>query len=444
MIDLSTAWTIVRESVRELGTERVALHQAFGRTLRTALVAPADLPPHHRSMLDGIALRQEDAVYADAGPMGMANPSSRSEDTISWLRIVEEIPAGVVPQQTLSAGEAARIMTGAMVPSGADAVVAIERVIVPHAGPNQASSFQGAAGTESVVGVERGTVKPNQNIQYQGAIAKANDVVLAAPRRLGSAEIGLAAEVGATSLVVSRRPRVAVITTGDELVEADQEPGPSQIRDSNGPMLAAALQAWSGNEVLRTHSRDDRNALDGELRRADEWGADVIVMAGGVSAGKLDLVPDRLEAFGATCLFHKVSLKPGKPIWFGIRERVSGSGESRRQWILGLPGNPISSLIGAELFVAPLLQALEGRGFVEPVGFPAKLLAEFTHKGDRPTYWPAALSCDESGWSVRALEWLGSADLPRVAQADGWIAFPAGTATYRADTTVRFLKRTMF
>lgn len=363
---------------------------------------------------------------------------------MAWLRIVEEIPAGVVPQRTLAAGEAARIMTGAMVPSGADAVVAIERVILPHADSNQPSSFKGAAANESVVGVERGSVKPKQNIQYRGAIAKANDVVLSPPRRIGSAEIGLAAEIGATSLIVSRRPRVAVITTGDELVEADQEPGPSQIRDSNGPMLAAALQAWSGNPVLRSHSRDDAASLDRELQRADEWGADVIVMAGGVSAGKLDLVPDRLEAFGATCLFHKVSLKPGKPIWFGVRDVADSAGQSRRQWILGLPGNPISSLIGAELFVAPLLEALEGRSFAAPVGFPAYLSAEFTHKGDRPTYWPAALSCDERGWSVRALEWLGSADLPRVAQADGWIAFPAGTATYRMGTIVRFLKRTMF
>ena len=460
LLELTEAWRLVAESVRPLPTQRVALQEAYGFRLAQPLTATADIPPHDRSMLDGVALRFVDTLYpTDANVL--PSTTSRKGDTLCWLDVVEEVAAGVVPTVSVESGQAVRIMTGAMVPRGVDVVVGIERVIVPHDvdEPSKSAGMRGAGGSATVVGIERGSVRENQNIQRRGAIARAGDEVLAAGRKLNAAELGLAAEIGASQILVRRRPRAAVITTGNELVPADQEPSPSQIRDSNGPMLEAALRAWTEQSVWRTHSRDDAASLDAALRGADSSGADVIVLAGGVSAGKLDLVPDRLAAFGAECVFHKVSLKPGKPIWFGVRETPSAgssadqdsaehdSGEppnaTKRQWIFGLPGNPISSLIGAELFIGPLIAALQGATFQPPHGVPARLASEFTHRGDRPTYWPASSETMEDGQRVTPAPWLGSADLPRVAQADGWIAFPAGTQTYAAGTLVKFVRRSV-
>ena len=439
-IDLSQAWHRVAQTIRMVESQRLSLEDAYGLVLAEPLKTRSPLPGHDRSMMDGIALRQSDTLYPFVAPHASV-PSLASSDSLVWLEVIEEIPAGVVPSRALQSGQAARIMTGAMMPQGADAVVAIEHVILPEASHDQPASFHSAGGSAGVVGIERGTVKPQQNLQRRGAISAADTMVLAAGRRLGAAELGLAAEIGATQLAVLRPIKGAVITTGDELVPADQEPLPSQIRDSNGPMLAAALQHWTGQSVYRTHSRDSAQALDHALAQADRAQADVIVLAGGVSAGKLDLVPDRLVAFGAECHFHKVWMKPGKPIWFGTRDTQTASGQPRRQWFFGLPGNPISSLIGAELFVAPLLRALHRGSFEAPRGVYAKLSREFTHRSDRPTYWPARCELTDEGLHVVPLDWLGSADLPRVAQADGWIAFAAGTHHYSVGTQVRFLRR---
>lgn len=420
MIELTEAWRRIAATVRPLATTTLTPSQAAGRILAAPLLADRDLPAYDRSMLDGIVMRSADVALG-----GIIN-----------LRIVEEIPAGYVSTRQLGAGEAARIMTGAMVPVHGDTVVPVEKLLSPvsltggpSSGPSDSSS--------DIVGVNADSVRPRQNVQRRGAIAAQGSVLLSAGRRIGAAEIGLASEIGASELVVQRPVRCAVITTGDELVPADQIPATGQIRDSNGPMISAALRAWSTQVVLQTHASDHIEAIDAALVAADQAEADVIVLAGGVSAGKRDFVPSRLEAFGATCRFHKVSLKPGKPLWFGERDQAE-----RRQWIFGLPGNPISSLIGAELFVKPLLAAIQGQAFSPPISQPLALKTEFTHRGDRPTYWPAVLHRETQGWQVEPLPWLGSADLPRVAQADGWIAFPAGDLTFAEGTLVPFIART--
>lgn len=439
MIDLTEAWRRVAATVRPLDAIELDLPLAVATgspayAIAEPLIADRDLPGFDRSMLDGIVMRG-DEPHAAADPSADRSTGCRiaSEDSVGAaepivLRIVDEVSAGNVSRRAIGLGEAIRIMTGAPVPSGGSAVVPIERLI----------EIDGPVGSSRVVGVARGSIRAGQNIQRQGEIARAGAELLPIGRRLGAAEIGLAAEIGATRLSVARPVRAAVITTGDELVDASQVPAEGQIRDSNGPMLAAALCRWGCDVVLRMHATDRVEVLDAALAQADAAGADLIVLAGGVSAGKKDHVPARLEAFGAVCRFHKLSLKPGKPLWFGERDAPRG-----RTWCFGLPGNPISSLIGAELFVRPLIEALGGAPFRPPLGLPLPLLGEFRHRGDRPTFWPAVIEERGDEVGARPLAWLGSADLPRTAQADGWIAFPAGDRTWNDGERLRFVRRTV-
>lgn len=411
MIDLDVAWQRIAETVRILESEQVPLAHACGRITASPLVTPAAIPAFDRSLVDGYGIQAAD--------MGT--------DRLEHWQVVAEVPAGVWPSCSIGPGQAARIMTGGAIPEGVDAVIPVERALAQPASEN----------AEETVRFQIESPRPGMNIQRQGAIVPADGEVLAARRSIGAAEIGVAAEIGATSLQVSRIPRVAVITTGDELVAADQTPEQGRIRDSNGPMLVAALGRRFQQPISRTHATDDPDSLETALQAALAADVDVIVTSGGVSAGVRDRVPQHFEALGAKCHFHKLSLKPGKPLWFGTLDQGA-----RRRWLFGLPGNPISGLIGCELFVLPLGLALQTGVFQIPRMLTVSLTATFMHRGDRPTFWPARWSEFTGGeLGVETLPWVGSADLPRVAAADGWIAFPAGDIRYDVGAKVRFLPR---
>jgi molybdopterin molybdotransferase len=314
------------------------------------------------------------------------------------LRVIEEVAAGRVPLLTVGSGDATRIMTGAPVPDGADAVV-----------PHEETEARGGA-----VRVRR-AVRTGECILPRGREMRAGEVVVPAGTALTPQAVGLLAAVGRSAVRVHRMPRVAILVTGDELVEVVERPGPGQIRNSNGPMLwALASRAGAVVEYLGI-ARDDRDALHRLVARGLDV-ADVLILAGGVSAGKFDLVPEVLLGLGVTAHFHKVRLKPGKPLLFG------GRGD---RLVFGLPGNPVSSFVGFELFVRPALRKMMGHAIPGPAFVPVPLAVPFAAKNDRPTYAPARIEVMD-GLRIRPGEWFGSADLRGLLTADALVSLPAG------------------
>jgi molybdopterin molybdotransferase len=242
---------------------------------------------------------------------------------------------------------------------------------------------------------------------------------------LRAIEIGLLAEVGAAEVAVTPRPRVAILPTGDELVDVRQTPSAGQVRNSNGPLLAAAVAGAGGEAWPLGLAPDERKRLSELVAQGLE--ADVLLLSGGVSAGVLDLVPEVLAAAGVRRVFHRVRLRPGKPLWFGVCEHAV-----RRTLVFGLPGNPVSSLVGFELFVRPALEALSGcvAAKDDARNVSALLSQPYTHRGDRPTYQPAQLLHGPDGLRVTPLPWQGSADLRALVAADCLACFPAGDRAY--------------
>jgi molybdopterin molybdotransferase len=232
---------------------------------------------------------------------------------------------------------------------------------------------------------------------------------------------------------VARRPTLAVLATGNELVPAEQTPAPGHIRNSNGPMLLAAAQAAGAVAVDLKIARDDAQQLRSLIARGLEH--DVLVISGGVSAGVLDLVPGVLAELGVQQVFHKVHLKPGKPLWFGVLAR--GPVDTL---VFGLPGNPVSSLVCFELFVRPAIGQLAGRGDTSLVEVAAELAVDYLQRGDRPTYFPARLANVDGRHRVEPLRWQGSGDLRTLVQANALAYFPPGERAYRAGETVRVLQ----
>jgi molybdopterin molybdotransferase len=363
------------------------LADACGRVLAEPIVSEVDSPPHDKAIVDGYALRAADVTASAAE-----------------LAILEEVTAGATPTKVVERGAATRIMTGAPLPPGADAVVMVEK-------------------TQTVsdrVRILQSNVRPGQNIMRKAAAMQRGQTVLQPGSLLRPIEIGLLAEVGRRALSVISRPRLAVLVTGNELAEQGP-PGPGQIYNSNGPMLTALAGSAEADATNLGIARDNEDDLHAHLTQG--LGHDVLLVSGGVSAGVLDLVPAGLERLAVKQIFHKVDLKPGKPLWFGIKQR-----EDHPTLVFGLPGNPVSSLVCFVLFVLPAIQKLRG---LEPTGLgrtAARLASDFQQRGDRPTYWPAKLIGNE----VAPLAWRGSGDLRTLADANSLIFFPPGERLFRA------------
>jgi molybdopterin molybdotransferase len=399
MLSVAEAQKCVLEQVRPLPSETVRLDaSALGLVLAEDVLSDLDMPPFAKAMMDGYAVRAQD-LTAGAGQ----------------LAVVEEITAGKMPSRAVGQGQAARIMTGAPLPEGADTVVMIERT----------QSLDG-----DIVRIENATLRPGQNIMPLGKEIRRGDVVLKTGARLRPQEFGILATVGRTSCKVYPAPRVAILSTGDEIVEPSTTPGPSQIRNSNGPMLTAQVARAGGVPRYLGIAGDRGESLRPLI--AEGLRDDVLILAGGVSAGKLDLVPQALAELGVRPLFHKVAMKPGKPILFGIAPRAGGIAPPRL--VFGLPGNPVSSLVCFALFVRPALRGL----MALPPGphmVQATLTDDFAHRTDRPTYHPARLRAEPTGWAVQPVPWVGSPDLRGVGQANAFVLLPEGDHRHRAGET---------
>jgi len=383
---------------RGVGVEE--LLAGAGRVLAAAVVADRDQPPFDRATRDGYAVR--------AGDVGQG------------LRVVGSVRAGESwPGGALAEGEAIEIMTGAPLPAGADAVVMVEHTAL----------------VEGTLRVEAGrSLTVGENVVPRGAETLAGKVVLPAGRVLGAAEISVAASCGLAKVSVFARPTVAIVATGDELVELDEPMEAWQIRNSNSYALAALVEAAGGDGKRLAIARDTLGELRAQVAEGRE--ADLLLLSGGVSMGKYDLVEQVLREFRAEFFFTGALIQPGKPIVFG--RLPSGRGWT---YFFGLPGNPVSTQVCFALFVAPMLRALEGRTEIAPVFVEARL-AEEVKGGARVTrFLPAELSGGWDGVEVRVVGWQGSGDVVANARGNGYVVLPAGVEHFPVGLTVRVLLR---
>jgi molybdopterin molybdotransferase len=380
MISVSEAHDAIARFVRPLPAVRVPLGQLLGLRLAEDVVSGVDSPPFDKSLVDGYAIA--------------------TTDSSELLRELELVAAGGVPRQAVRPGTTIRVMTGAPIPDGADAVVKWEDCDVREDGAIRNPARE---------------AKPAFGVLKRGTAFRKGQTVLQAGKRIGPLDIALLAEIGQGDAAACPRPRVGVLPTGDELVAVHDALGPGQIRNSNGPMLLAAVAAANATPVDLGVGRD--NPADLREKIAEGLECDVLLVSGGVSVGVKDLVPGVLTDLGVTEHFHRVRVKPGKPLWFGTRD----DGQ-RRTFVFGLPGNPVSTLVSFHLFVIPALQALSGETFAPPATKRVRLAKSFEHRGGRPTYFP----CRRTGDAVEPLNWKGSADLATLTQADCLAAMPAG------------------
>lgn len=388
---------------RTFATEEIPLQESAGRVLAKAICADRDLPPFARAMRDGFAVRSEDVAVA-------------SEQNPSVLRIVGEIAAGAAELPAIREGEAAAIMTGAPAPAGADAVIMAEQTR--------------AVGKDRVQILR--AVKPDDNIAARGSEAQAGTVLLSLGAALDAAAIAVAASAGAAQLKVFRRPRVAVIATGSELVEINAQPAPHQIRNSNSYALAAQAQAAGADPVMLRVAPDERQRLEEII--GEGLSHDLLILSGGVSVGKYDLVEQVLGSFGAEFFFTGALIQPGKPVVFGQADTCG-----KKKPFFGLPGNPVSAMVTFQLFVAPFLRALAGRDFASLQFVLARLKAPVRTKPGLTRFLPAVLKGNPA--EVELARWQGSGDVAGLAHSNCYLVVPPDRPVIEGGELVSVLLR---
>lgn len=366
--------------------------RALGRVLVADIEADLDLPPFDRAVMDGYALRSLDVQTAPRR-----------------LRVIGDIAAGDAAGMMVRANEAVRIMTGAPVPEGADAVQMIEETVAVAGG-----------GVEVLK-----PVKAGENIAPRASEVRKGQVVLKAGQKVNSARIGVLAAFGRRDVEVFGSPRAVIIPTGTELVDISETPGPGQIRDSNALMLKAQCTTLGIEADVARPLGDDREVTSSVLERFRD--VDLLIFSGGVSMGERDYVHTVVKESDAEVIFHKAAIKPGKPI---LCARRAG------QIIFGLPGNPVSSYVTFELFVRPAARAMGGSKKGSLPRLKARLETAVTHHPGRLFFKPARLRCEGGGFAVMPLETRGSADLTAFSAANALVLVPAESRRLEAGRTV--------
>lgn len=395
MLEVVDALEIVLKRTGRLPTESCAVGpELVGSFLAESIIAEHDSPPFDKSLMDGYAVRSADCQVAGV-----------------QLQLVNEIAAGDGQAFSLATGQAARIFTGAPIPDGADAVVMQERA---------------TAVSDNEVLINIGSISRGTFILRRGTELRADESIFEPGQPLTSAAVGLLATLGKATVQRYRHPRVSILPTGSELLEPGQPMRPGAIYNSNGPMLAAMAAKTKAIPKLWPVAGDDAGLLQTAIQTALEE-ADILVLSGGVSVGKHDLVAPTLARLGVEIHFHKLRMKPGKPLLFGtLQEKL----------IFGLPGNPVSSLVGFELFVIPAIRKLMGWADpnLELSRLPLKTSLET--ENDRPTYHPAVICHGDQGPRVAGLDWFGSGDLRTLTKANCLIVLPEGRVRFKAGDIV--------
>jgi molybdopterin molybdotransferase len=382
--------------------ESVPLLDGLGRFLAEEIHADRDFPPFDRATRDGYAVRAADLAQV---PVGVK--------LLGSVKAGERLSANL---GSLKPGQCVEIMTGAPVPTGADAVVMVEY-----------TRQQG-----DVIHIER-SVKTGENIVPTGNEAHSGQVLLTTGTRISHPQIALAAAVGKTQLSVFKRPSVAILSTGDEIVEIENAPGPSQIRNSNSYSLAAQVIAAGGEPVQLPIAPDERSRLQTLVKEGLNY--DLLLLSGGVSMGKYDLVEDVLREFNAEFFFTGALIQPGRPVVFG---RATSAG--RQTYFFGLPGNPVSTMVTFDLFARKMLQALAGGSAAPQLFAKAKLVESFKPKLGLTRFLPAILSGDHADPSVKLIAWQGSGDLAAIARANCYLVVPPDRELLSAGELVSILQ----
>jgi molybdopterin molybdotransferase len=386
MLTVKAAREIVLDHCRsirpgQVPTEVVPLLASQGRVLAEPIHLDLDQPPFDRSMRDGFAVKS-----GDLDPLP------------ARLRCVGEIKAGEAPTLVLQPGEAIQIMTGAPAPEGADAVVMVEH-------------------TERLpkdeIAVLR-SVPAGANIAPRGSERRQGDLLMPPATRLGVLEVAGLAAVGQSRVRVFRRPEASILATGDELVDVDRQPGPGQIRNSNAYSLFAQVVSHGGTPRVLATARDTLEHLRRQIRLGLE--SDLLLVSGGVSAGKYDLVEEVFQEFDIQIQFEAVSMRPGKPTVFARRGK---------QFVFGLPGNPVSTFVAFELFVAPVLQSLQGLPGGDLKLVRGELRGKILEKSGRTALLPATVALESGHIRIQPVSWKGSADIFSLVDANGLVVVPS-------------------
>jgi molybdopterin molybdotransferase len=386
MLSFEKALQLVLNSARELRTEQVDVAHALNRILAEDVTSDIDMPPFNKAAMDGYACRRQDLAKE--------------------LVIIETIPAGMSPQKPIGPGRCAKIMTGSMVPQGADCVIMKEFVENTN---NDRIRFVGE--------------KTADNICLRAEDIRAGEVALHKGLVIRPQHVAMLASIGHVQPIVAKRPSVTVIATGDELVDPAATPGPSQIRNSNSYQISAQVENIGLPADNYGAVKDTIETMDDTFNRAFNE-SDVVIISGGVSVGDYDLVPQVLRRNNFELLFEKIAVKPGRPTVFGISGNV---------YCFALPGNPVSSFVMFELLVKPFLYKMMGHNFRPSISH-RKLAKTITRKKtDRDSWLPVAFTDD--GRAAR-LEYHGSAHIGALAAADGLLCIPAGVKELKEDSTV--------
>jgi molybdopterin molybdotransferase len=398
MTEVAEAEGLILEHSPRLGTSRERLSDCIDRVLGEDVTADRDQPPFDRVTMDGIAIAGRDW-----------------ESGVRAFEIAGTQAAGMPPLALPGQGRCVEVMTGAMLPRGADTVIPVERIARN-------------AGTATVD--PRATVNSRQYVHPRGSDRRAGELLLATGTRIGPPEMAVLASAGRATVAVAALPRVAIVSTGDELVEVDEPLAEYQIRSSNDRAIEASLVRAKLARVTRTRLRDDAATLRTELAKLLA-AADVLVLSGGVSMGQFDLVPGVLGELGARRVFHRVQQRPGKPLWFG----VAGGGQP----IFALPGNPVSTLVCATRYLLPALRSASGH-VPQPAEYvrlaaPAGGLADLTH------FMPVKLAWSTDGASLATPRPTNtSGDFAALAGTDGFVELPPRRGDYPQGTAVRLFR----
>lgn len=393
VIPVEEAQEIILQNIALSGEEVVPLAEALGRVLRQPIRADMDLPPFDRAMMDGYAVRAEDTAKAPVR-----------------LRVVGEVLAGMAFLRAIAPGEAVKIMTGAAVPVGANAVERVERV---------------ACEGEWVI--LREPVRVGENITPRGTQAREGEIVLEPGIRIGPAEIAVLASFGYATVPVARRLTFGVLSTGSELVEVSARPSLAQIRDSNSPTLQACLAMAGVAAYPLGIAPDDLAFLEASLGLALER-FDGVIITGGVSMGEADLVKIALRRIGARIFFERVRIHPGKPLCFAVLGQKP---------IFALPGNPVSVVVTFLVFVLPALRRMLGCREEHLPQLEVTVTEPVRHATDRRSYLPAFLWFADGQAFVRRVPWEGSSDLVGFARANALLIVPEGVASLEAGERAR-------
>jgi molybdopterin molybdotransferase len=402
MLSVEDALAQVLSAFHPLAPERVPILETLGRVLAEDVYADMDIPPHANSAMDGYAL-----IAADAAGAGAETPVR--------LRVIENLAAGYVARKQVVPGTAIRIMTGAPVPGGADAVIRFERT-------RQEGEWVDLYSSPAV----------GNNIRYAGEDVRRGDLILRQGTRIRPPEVGMLAALGCQEVSVIRRPRVAILATGDELVDIDEPLGPGKIRNTNSYSNAAQVLKYGGVPIMLGIAQDRMTDLTAKIQSGLAQGADLLLTSGGVSVGDFDVVKKVLSAEGEIT-FWRVRMKPGKPLAFG-RIEAEVNGVKRSVPVLGMPGNPVSVMISFEIFARPAILTMLGLTELDKPTVEAVLVDEIPSKDERRHYVRVHLEREGDDYRASLTGAQGSGILNSMVKANGlaiipedWTHAPAGS-----------------